>query len=113
MRYLFQFFIVAGSVALSLQNCSPTNAESKLFDELIGEDTVVLYLTKYHLDSVPKEIGKLKATKVLSISLDSGKGWTIYPPLMTIDPRVETPPFRELPNEITELTNLRCLFGRT
>ena len=41
--------------------------------------------------------------------MDSTSGWTIYPPLSALQQMTERPPFRQLPDEITELTNLKTL----
>jgi Leucine-rich repeat (LRR) protein len=61
------------------------------------------------LDSVPSDIGKLRKVKSLYITKDSTNGWTIYPPLSALKQMADIPPFRQLPNEITELTSLQNL----
>lgn len=78
-------------------------------DGLADKEAVVIYLSKYNLDSVPQEIGRLKKVKSLYITMDSITGWTIYPPLSALHQMSETPPFRQLPHEITELKNLKTL----
>jgi hypothetical protein len=92
-----------------LIGCSTTDKNQGLFDDLADKETVVIYLSKYNLDSVPSEIGKLKKVKSLFITKDSTSGWTIYPPLSALQRMTEVPPFRQLPNEITELTTLQNL----
>lgn len=92
-----------------LLSCSTTDNKKGLFNDLADKETVVIYLSKYHLDSVPSEIGKLKKVKSLFITKDSTSGWSIYPPSSALQPMTETPPFRQLPNEITELTTLQNL----
>jgi hypothetical protein len=67
---------------------------------------VVIYLNNYGLDKVPREIGRLKKARSLYITQDSAGGWTIYPPLSAL---IKMPPFRELPDEITDLINLKTL----
>jgi hypothetical protein len=63
-----------------LVSCSTTDKKKYLFEDLTDEETVILFLSKYNLDSVPSEIGRLTKVKRLYIALDSG-GFTIYPPL--------------------------------
>jgi hypothetical protein len=82
--------------------------KKSLFQSISGRANVEIYLSNYKLDSVPKEIGLLKGVKRLYISKDS-LGWTIYPPLSALGESKMTPPFRRLPNEITELTTLQTL----
>jgi len=96
-------------LTIFLTSCVTADKTNNLFDDLANKTSVVIYLSKHGLDSVPKEIGRLKAVKKLYITKDSAKGWTIYPPLFAIDPRTEKPPFRQLPNEITELSSLHLL----
>lgn len=92
-----------------LTSCSTTENKKGLFDDLAGNETVVIYLAKYHLDSIPSDIGKLKKVKSLYITKDSTNGWTVYPPLSALQKRNEIPPFRQLPDEITDLSELRNL----
>ena len=89
-------------------SCSTTNREKYLFDGLTDKEVVVIYLSNYNLDSVPREIGRLKKVQNLYITMDS-TGWTIYPPLSALQQRAEAPPFRQLPDEITELIKLKTL----
>jgi Leucine-rich repeat (LRR) protein len=90
-------------------SCSTRDNEQYLFDRLTKKETVVIYLGQYNMDSVPKEIGRLKNAKKLLITMDSTNGWAIYPPLSALQQRTETPPFRLLPDEITQLSNLKTL----
>ena len=89
-----------------LLSCEAKN--KPLFQSLGGKAEVEISLNDYKLDSVPKEIGFLKGVKRLYISKDT-LGWTVYPPLSAHDQIRTTPPFRHLPNEITELTTLQTL----
>ena len=79
-----------------------------LFDDLADKETVILFLSKYHVDSVPSDIGRLKNTKRLYITDDS-VGWTIYPPLSALPQSTNSTPGKKLPTEITELTGLKYL----
>jgi Leucine-rich repeat (LRR) protein len=90
-------------------SCSTTDKKKGLFDDLTDKETVVIYLSKYNLDSVPKDIEKLGKAKNLYIANDGTNGWTVYPPLSALQQMTEIPPFRQLPIEITELTNLQNL----
>lgn len=98
-------------LTIILSGCSTTNKQKQLFDNLTDKETVVLILSKYDLDGVPSEIGRLTNTKRLYITADSS-GYTIYPPLGTSSqPTKATLPTLDerLPNEITTLTNLKYL----
>ena len=90
-------------------SCSTTDKEKDLFDNLVDKEFAVIYLSQYHLDSVPSEIVKLKKAKSLYISKDSTGGWAIYPPSNELHQMTEVPPFRKLPKELGELTNLQNL----
>lgn len=93
---------------LVLVNCSTASKRGQLFDALKDQETVVLFLSNYQLDSVPSDIGGLKNVKRLYITTDS-TGWTFYPSLSAL-PQADHPvPARKLPNEIAELTNLKYL----
>lgn len=92
-----------------LLSCETAEKKTGLFEDLADKTSLEIYLKTYGLESVPKDIGKLKAVRRLYIAKDSAKGWTIYPPLSALDQRTEIPPFRQLPDEITELTNLESL----
>src|SRR5882762_6958173 len=83
--------------------------EKTLFDSFQKDSDVEIYLSKYKLDSVPKEIGLLKDAKRLYINGDTAKDWAISPPLSNLGKDNSKPPFKHLPNEITELTNLKSL----
>lgn len=87
--------------------CTPTK-EKYLFDDLTDKETVLIILSKYNLDSVPCEIGRLTKAKRLYIALDSG-GWTVYPSLSALPQAMDSSPSQKLPDEITELTNLKSL----
>lgn len=101
-------FVLIIGMTLSL-SCSTTNKEN-LFDNLTGKETVIIYLSKYNLKSVPPEIGRLKTTKRLYITMDT-VGWTIFPPLGGLPRSINSESGRshQLPNEITKLTNLKTL----
>jgi len=92
-----------------LIGCTTTDKKKGLFDNLADKETVVIYLAKYHLDSVPSDIGKLRKVKSLYITKDSTNGWTVYPPLSALQQMNEIPPFRQLPDEIADLSELRNL----
>jgi len=83
--------------------------EKTLFDSFQKKSDVEIYLSQYKLDNVPKEIGLLKDAQRLYINSDTVKEWTLYPPLSGLGKDNSAPPFRYLPNEITELTNLTSL----
>jgi hypothetical protein len=90
-------------VIILLISCSTTEKNQYLFERLADQETVTIYLSKYQLDSIPSEIGRLKKARKLYVTLDSSSGWTIYPPLSSFfEQKAEKPPFKLLPNEITE-----------
>lgn len=102
-------FIKLTFLTIIIAGCSTTNKKKQLFDSLTDKETIVLFLSKYKLDGVPDEIGRLTNTKRLYITADSG-GYTIYPPLGTTSPQPTNPTLEErLPNEITQLTTLKYL----
>lgn len=90
-------------------SCTTINQRNGLFDDKADQETVVIYLSKYQLESVPSDIGRLKKAKSLLITTDSTGGWTVYPPLSAMQQMADFPPFRYLPDEITELKNLHKL----
>jgi len=97
-------------MTMLLISCSTPEKNKYVFDQLTDQETVTIYLSKYHLDSIPSEIGRLKKARKLYVTLDSSSGWKIYPPLSAFfQQRAEKPPFKLLPNEITELYNLKNL----
>lgn len=89
--------------------CTTTEKETELFDSFANKEIAVIYLSQFNLDSVPSEIGKLKKAKSLYITKDSTGGWAVYPPASELEQMTEVPPFRKLPNELGELTNLQNL----
>jgi len=95
-------------LTIILLSCSTTAQKKELFKDLSGQENVILFLSKYHLDSVPSEIGQLKNTKRLYITTDT-QGWTVYPPLSALPQSANALPGRQLPHELTELTNLKYL----
>jgi hypothetical protein len=99
MRLLMLILFTAGCIS----------KDTNLFSELTDKKDVVIALSDYGLDSIPLEIGKLKKAETLTISQDSLKGWTIFPALFALDERIDLPPRKTLPDEITELKNLRRL----
>lgn len=103
MKTLFPVLLIL------LLSCETTEKKTGLFEDLADKTSLEIYLKTYGLDSVPKDIGQLKAARRLYIAKDSARGWTIYPPLSALDQRTQLPPFRQLPDEITELTNLESL----
>lgn len=103
MRLLILFLTIL------LISCSRTDKKHYLFERLEDKEIVTIYLSKYNLHSVPGEIGRLKKVRKLHITADSVSGWIIYPPMYDPHKSIETPPFRKLPNEITELSALKTL----
>nr|WP_091697722.1 hypothetical protein [Algoriphagus locisalis] len=87
-------------------SCSTPDKGKSLFDDLVDKETVVINLIDYTLDSIPSEIGRLKKVQSLSIGNQRDTGWVAYPPLLA---RIEQPPFQQLPDEITELSDLKTL----
>ncbi|WP_027077959.1 leucine-rich repeat domain-containing protein [Maribacter antarcticus] len=80
-----------------------------MFKEFENETVVFIGLVKYGLDSIPPEIGKLKSVEELIISQDSVMGWTIYPPANAMEKMVDMPPYKTIPDELTELKSLKKL----
>jgi hypothetical protein len=107
MHLIKNFQYILAAIPLIVINCSPP--DQRLFDDIDEQETVIIYLNKYHLDGVPREIGKLRRAKSLSVMYDSTGGWTIYPPLSGMQQIADFPPFQYLPDEITELKNLHKL----
>ncbi|CAN5358168.1 hypothetical protein BH09BAC3_BH09BAC3_09710 [soil metagenome] len=91
-----------------LISCTATEKQNGHFNAFVDKEIVVIYLSKYRLDSVPSEIGRLTKAKRLFIAADSG-GWTIYPPLSALPQPTDTSLAQKLPDEITQLTNLKSL----
>lgn len=83
--------------------------KKNLFESFQNESDVEIYLSRFRLESVPRDIGLLKKAKRLYINSDTAKGWTIYPPLSSQGKDKSEPSFRHLPDEITELTQLQSL----
>lgn len=94
-------------ISIFLLSCQAR--KTNVFESFQNKDDVEIYLSNYKLESVPKEIGLLKEAKRLYINSDTSKGWTIYPPLSSLGKDDSKPPFRHLPNEITNLINLQSL----
>jgi len=99
--------LVAITLVTLIAGCSDNSGN--LFHDLTEKENVVIYLSKYKLDSVPPDISVLRRAKRLSILHDSTEGWAIYPPLSAIEYPIVAPVFRKLPHDITELTNLEVL----
>lgn len=95
-------------IALAI-GCTKIDKEKGLFENLVDKELAVIYLSHYNLDSIPSEIGRLKKVKSLYITKDSTNGWAIFPPSSELEQMSEVPPFRKLPNELGELTNLKNL----
>lgn len=88
--------------------CSRTDNEKFIFSDQADKESVWIVLSEYHLDSIPPDIGRLKEAKRLFISRKSG--WTIYPPMSTLPQQMSRFSRIQLPDEITELSNLTCLY---
>ena len=80
-----------------------------VFKKLENEEKVFIALDKYGLESIPKDIGKLKKAKEIEIFNDSIEGWTVYPPLSAMDQWIDKPPFTTIPSELMELDGLEKL----
>jgi hypothetical protein len=80
-----------------------------IFQSFIGASDIEINLSDYKLDSVPKEIGILKGVRRLCITKDGTRGWTSYPPLSALGQSITEPPFRYLPEDITNLETLQSL----
>ncbi|GMQ26565.1 hypothetical protein Aoki45_32480 [Algoriphagus sp. oki45] len=89
--------------------CSPKDEREGLFGHLTEKESVEIYLSSYNLDSIPSDIGQLKKAKSLYITKDSTGQWEVYPPESTIQEMTDDPPFRYIPEELTELTQLQNL----
>lgn len=82
---------------------------SNLFKKQLNDEVVKIVLRKYGLEEIPSDIGDLRKVKQLTISMDSLKGWVIFPPMSALMIHVSRPPFYSLPAEITQLKNLEKL----
>ena len=82
-----------------------------LFREFQDQDSVMIILSKYELDTVPPAIGDLKSCENLIIV--NKEGWSVFPPesawASILEKHLKTPPFRTLPAELMQLTRLRSL----
>ena len=65
MHLIKNFQYILAAIPLIVINCSPP--DQRLFDDIDEQETVIIYLNKYHLDGVPREIGKLRRAKSLSV----------------------------------------------
>jgi hypothetical protein len=83
--------------------------QDHIFKHFEKDKVVFIGLAKYGLDSIPPEINQLKAVEELTISLDSTAGWTIYPPFTAMTKMVDQPPYKKIPDELTELKSLKKL----
>ena len=94
-----------------IAGCTSKDPSGKFFHDLVDKKEVTIVLHDYGLDSIPAEIGLLKDVESLTISLDSLKGWKIYPPGSSsfFDMRIDTPPFKTMPNEVASLRKLKRL----
>jgi len=91
-------------------SCRPQNSDRNLFSDLSGQDSVVVILSTFGLDSIPPDIGKLTDVRNLTITQDSIKGpWIIMPPESAWMRMINSPPFKFLPDEITSLKTLNRL----
>ena len=104
-----RFFKV--TLALLVMSCSTNNSQNQLFEDLKDQETVVIFLSQYGLDSIPAEIGNLKSATTLYIKKDEKDtvGWTVYPPLSAFQNPVFSEPFRKLPTEISQRQKLKGL----
>jgi Leucine-rich repeat (LRR) protein len=95
--------------AFALLSCSEKHLnDSTLFKDLEDQETVRIILSDYKLDEIPSDITNLKKVRDLTI-LASNSDWVIYPPLSVIAQQIDMPPFHNLPNEISNLTQLQAL----
>lgn len=96
---------------IALKACT-TNTTPNLFDSLLEKDSVAIYLSQYHLDSIPEDIGQLVNCKKLYIHHDTLE-WNVYPPLSAwptfITKHIETLPLNKLPASIGNLKQLQRL----
>jgi Leucine-rich repeat (LRR) protein len=107
--YLKHFLKIAILIlAFSPFSCIDKDSKS-IFQSLKGLSNVEISLSDYKLDSVPPDIGTLEGVKRLYITKDGVGGWTSYPPLSALGQTPNTPPFRYLPEEVTNLTTLQSL----
>jgi len=93
------------TLAVVIASCE----DRKHFSMFADSEDVTLVLSGFGLDSIPPEIGELKKVQNLSVSLDTAGDWSVYPPLSMLERAVDEPPFAVLPDEITELKNLKRL----
>ena len=108
LNFLFVLVILVSS-CLTLEG----EKEKTFVSDQVGKEDVVLILSDYALDSIPKEVGLLQNAKSLKIVLDSANlyGLTIYPPLSAGGPTYgpNDPSMKFLPKEITYLKKLQKL----
>ena len=99
--------------AVLFTSCLIGKNEKNNFQNLIGKEDVVLILSDYNLDSIPKDVRLLTSAKRLRIASDSASldGYTIYPPLSALGPTYGPGELsiKFLPKEITGLKNLQTL----
>lgn len=114
MRLRFTIIIVCTLTALGLLvvfSCTNQTERQPLFADLSDLEQVTIVLHSYGIDSLPAEVGLLTNARELAVSPDSVKlnQWVVLPPQSAFDGRVDRPPFRSLPQEITHLHQLRKL----
>lgn len=96
------------AITTLLISCSTSKNATDLFTDLADKESVTIILSDFKLDGVPREISRLTKAKRLYITADTGS-WTIYPPLSALPQPTEIEMKPNLPNEITELSNLKAL----
>lgn len=101
-----QYLII--SALLIFSACQP-DTEPLYFSHLQDEEKVMLALSNYGLVEVPPQIRELKNVQDLMISKTEPGGWVVFPPLSRMVMKEFDPPYRELPDEILSLSQLKHL----
>lgn len=83
--------------------------QNNMFKDFLQDEKVIIALNEYELDCIPKEIGTLKNTKELVISMNNFDYWTIYPPQSAMEYWINSPPFTAIPTELLKLSKLEKL----
>ncbi|KAA3437563.1 acyl-CoA synthetase family protein [Rufibacter hautae] len=108
MKFLLLFFLT-----ILFSGCMFDEKEKSHFEDLMGKEDVVLVLSNYPPDSIPKVFALLGSAKSLSVVSDSAflTSHTLYPPLSALGTSYVSgePSLKFLPKEITTLKKLQRL----
>ena len=97
--------IISIFILFIFQSCKDLDEPS--FNDLSNQESVKIVLADYNLDQVPPQIKELSNAEELEIISD--RKWKVYPPVSFFEIKEVSPPFKNLPDEITTLSKLKRL----